>query len=183
MYVSCGCPLHTWCDVLRGPSFFLQSGLCRTPRRLCSRRGIPGFQFGSLTWARWGTQAPERLEESICETAKLISFWRNTRMRLYRGARREAIEWIDYRRIHDIAASGFHPFSRADVFICGVSNSTHRAWFSHSLYILIPKKIKPSLRFELNVIRLNGHWRLSWSNCRGELPMWKYSGVMLLQLC
>ncbi len=36
-------------------------------------------------------------------------------MRLYKGARREAIEWIDYRRIYYIAASGFHPFSRVEL--------------------------------------------------------------------
>jgi hypothetical protein len=41
--------------------------------------------------------------------AELLSFLRKTIMRRYRGTRREAIDWIDYRRIHYIAASSFHP--------------------------------------------------------------------------
>jgi hypothetical protein len=37
---------------------------------------------------------------NVVETAELISFQRTkTRMRRYKGARREAIDWEDYRRI------------------------------------------------------------------------------------
>ncbi len=57
-------------------------------------------------------QQSKNFKPNLCETAELLPYWRKTRMRLYREARREAIEWIDYRRIYYIAASGFHPFSR-----------------------------------------------------------------------
>jgi hypothetical protein len=50
---------------------------------------------------------------NVFETAELLSFLRETRIRRYKGARHEAIEWEDYRRIHYIAASWFPPFPRA----------------------------------------------------------------------
>ncbi len=46
-------------------------------------------------------------------SAELLSFWWKTRMQRYIGARREAIEWIEYRRIRYIAASWFDPYPRA----------------------------------------------------------------------
>jgi hypothetical protein len=57
-------------------------------------------------------QQKKNFVSNIVETAELVYFQRKTRLRRYKGARREAIEWEDYRRIHYIAASWFHPFPR-----------------------------------------------------------------------
>jgi hypothetical protein len=59
----------------------------------------------------------KNFESNVCETAELLFFGRKTRMRRYMGARREAIEGIDYRRIHYIAASWFQPYPRGAVFL------------------------------------------------------------------
>jgi hypothetical protein len=63
---------------------------------------------------REGIKTKASINPTFVRQAELLSFRRKTRMRRYMGARREAIERIDYRRIHYIAASWFHPIPRAD---------------------------------------------------------------------
>jgi hypothetical protein len=57
-------------------------------------------------------QQNKNFASNVIETSELLSFVRKARMWRYAEARREAIEWEDYRRIHYIAPSWFHPFSR-----------------------------------------------------------------------
>jgi hypothetical protein len=56
-------------------------------------------------------QQNKNFASNVIETSELLSFFRKARMQQSKGARREAIEWEDYRRIHYIAESWFHPFS------------------------------------------------------------------------
>jgi hypothetical protein len=50
-------------------------------------------------------QQKKNFASNVFETAELLSFLRETRMRRYKGAQSEVIEWEDNRRIHYIAAS------------------------------------------------------------------------------
>jgi hypothetical protein len=65
-------------------------------------------------------QQNKNFVSNVFETAELLSFQRKTRMRRYKGARREAKEWEDYCRIHYIAASWFHAFPRASIMLASI---------------------------------------------------------------
>jgi hypothetical protein len=70
---------------------------------------------------------------------QLPSFRRKTRMLRYKGARREAIEWIDYRRIHYIAASWLHPFPR--VFQVSYNQVANHLLVVFAWFVLIEKSL------------------------------------------
>ncbi len=107
-------------------------------------------------------------------------------MRRYRGDRREAIEWINYRRIHYIAASWFHPFSRVGRSVLLRTVPSVRA-----VYLITPSQPLvqvhvffqplPSLLVFLSVaeseriiqIRINIEFSLRNDYCEPDIHVWR----------